>query len=87
MTYFFDSSALVKLYHSERGSSRVEAAFREPDRQIIVSRLAGVEFHSALSLKVRTGQLGVDESASLRLRFLGDVTAGAIAVIGVGELH
>ena len=58
MNYFFDSSALIKLYHPELGSRRIAAMFGEPDRRIVISRLAGVELHSALALKTRTGHLG-----------------------------
>jgi predicted nucleic acid-binding protein len=87
LTYFFDSSALVKLYHSELGSSRVEAIFREQDRRILTSRLTVVELQSAFSLKVRTGQLSADASASLRIRFLQDVATGALTVISVRDLH
>jgi len=85
--YFFDSSALVKLYHAERGSDRISAIFDEPDRRIMISRLAGVEFHSALALKVRTGHLDPAGAVALRVRFLGHVTSGAITVLGVRANH
>jgi predicted nucleic acid-binding protein len=87
VTYFFDSSALVKLYHPELGSSRVEAIFREEDRLIVTSRLTVVELQSAFALKVRTGQLSADASGSLGLRFLQDVATGALNVIAVRDLH
>jgi uncharacterized protein len=87
VTYFFDSSALVKLYHPELGSSRVEAIFREEDRRIVTSRLTVVELQSAFALKVRTGQLSADASGSLGLRFLQDVATGALNVIAVRDLH
>jgi predicted nucleic acid-binding protein len=87
VTYFFDSSALVKLYHPELGSSRVEAIFRAQDRRIVMSRLTVVELQSAFALKVRTGQLSEDASASLALRFLQDVATGALTVISVRDLH
>jgi len=61
--------------------------FDEAHRQIIISRLAGVELHSALALKTRTGQLDRERSAALRIRFLGDVTSGAISLVAVSELH
>jgi len=85
LTYYFDSSALVKFYHRESGSSRVEALFAESNRQILISRLTAVELYSALSIKVRTGQLGGSESAALRTRFANDVTVGDIAVIATRE--
>jgi uncharacterized protein len=87
VNYFFDSSALIKLYHPELGSQRVAAMFGEPDRRIIISRLTGVELHSALALKTRTGHLDRERSAALRIRFLNDVASGAIALVAVSELH
>jgi hypothetical protein len=35
VTYFLDTSALVKRYHPEVGSSKIEAIFREHNRRII----------------------------------------------------
>ena len=35
--YFFDSSALAKLYQPEAGSASVEALLNEPGRSILVS--------------------------------------------------
>jgi len=61
--------------------------FDEADRQIIISRLAGVELHSALALKTRTGHLDRERSAALRIRFLDDVTSGAISLVAVSEFH
>ena len=56
-TYFFDTSALVKLYHDEVGSERVEEIFAQSDSPIVISELATVEFHAALARRVRTGTL------------------------------
>jgi len=85
VTYFFDSSALVKLYHTEPGSSWVAAVLRQANLRILISRLTAVELYSALSIKVRTGKLGARESAALRTRFANDVMVGTIAVIAVNE--
>jgi predicted nucleic acid-binding protein len=87
VNYFFDSSALIKLYHPELGSQRVAAIFGTAGRRIIVSRLAGVEFHSALALKSRTGHLDRAGSATLRFRFLNDVAIGAIELVELSESH
>ena len=87
MVYFLDSSALVKLYHPEKGSDKVEKLFTEPDRRILISRLACVEIVSALALKVRTGALEASASQALRLRFLAHVNSGEIAVLGIQGQH
>jgi predicted nucleic acid-binding protein len=87
VNYCFDSSAPIKLYHPELGSERVAAMFGSADRRIVISRLAGVELHSALALKTRTGHLDKGKSALLRIRFLNDVASGAIDLVAVSESH
>jgi predicted nucleic acid-binding protein len=55
--YFLDTSALVKRYHREPGSDAIAALFAEQDRRIIISELSIIEFGSALSKKVREGEI------------------------------
>lgn len=55
--FFLDSSALVKLYHKEPGTDRVEQLFAAADSVLIISELASVELHSALARKARTGEI------------------------------
>ena len=87
MTYFFDTSALIKLYHPERGSKQVETVFNEPGRRILISRLAGIEFHSALGLKTRVGQLDSKSALALRISFLSDIASGSVTLIALAEHH
>lgn len=69
-SYFFDSSALAKLYQSEKGSDRVEAIFHEPERRIIISRLTAVEMHSVFAGRIRLGILSSSDADALRSHFL-----------------
>jgi predicted nucleic acid-binding protein len=55
--YFLDTSALVKRYHTERGSEVIDALFAEPDRRIIIFDLNIIEFGTALIKKVREGEI------------------------------
>ncbi len=55
--YFFDTSALVKLYHQEGGTEQVEEIFRQVETPIIISELAIVELHTTLARKVRMGDI------------------------------
>jgi len=55
--YFFDTSALLKRYHSELGTEIVDAAFEEKDATRIISDLSVIEFYSALTKKVRTREI------------------------------
>jgi predicted nucleic acid-binding protein len=48
-TYFFDTSALVQLYHYEVGTERVEEIFDQSASHIVISELATVELYAALA--------------------------------------
>ena len=85
--YFFDSSALAKLYQAETGSAKVEAVFREPTRSIIISRLTVVEINSVFARRVRMGDLNAADAISLRNHFLNDVATGAFTVVAVTDQH
>jgi len=85
--YFFDSSALAKLYHPEAGSDRVEAMLRESDRRILISRVTAVEMHSVFARRVRMGNLSPGDAAVLRNRFLSDVAAATLTVLAVADHH
>jgi hypothetical protein len=79
--YFFDTSALVKYYHTELGSDCVSAIFAEPDRVVRVSNLGVLEAQSVFAMKVRSGKLERSVAGSVssppharyRRRFAGDV--------------
>ena len=38
-TYYLDTSALVKRYHVERGTTRLDAVFAEPDATFIIASI------------------------------------------------
>jgi hypothetical protein len=85
--YFFDSSALVRYYHIERGTERVSAIFAEPDRKIRISRPGLVEVQSALAMKVRSGALDQAADMLLRQRLLVDVADSTLEVFRITEEH
>jgi uncharacterized protein with PIN domain len=85
--YFFDSSALAKLYQSEAGSDRVEAVLRESNRRILISRVTAVEMHSVFARRVRIGNLSPGDAAILRNHFLNDVAAATLTVLAVTDHH
>ena len=87
VAYFFDTSALAKLYHQEAGSDRVEELVRNPDRRILISRLAVVEMHSVFALKVRCQAIGADDATVLRRRFLSDIRSGVSQVLALTPSH
>lgn len=86
MSAFADSSALVKLYVSERGHDVV----RDLPRPLVVATLARVEVPAALWGKVRVGELAPRDAAILvsafEFDYHGDSVGGpAFAAVPVGE--
>lgn len=73
--YFFDTSALVKYYHTEIGSSQITALVESSDHQIHISRLSHVEWLSAFARHVRTKEITAAEFKRLRSRFYADLKA------------
>jgi uncharacterized protein len=58
MNIFLDTSILFKLYHEEEGTDEIDQFFEEQEiEQVFISEIAEVEFFSAVSKKLRTGEL------------------------------
>lgn len=53
MNYFFDTSALVKIYHSEENSQNVLKIYNNREDILIISELAKVEYYSTIYRKYR----------------------------------
>lgn len=49
--YFLDTSALVKRYHSEKGTDRIDKIFSQDDRAIVISSISLTEMVSAFNRK------------------------------------
>jgi predicted nucleic acid-binding protein len=86
-SYFFDTSAFVKYYHSEPGTAEVSRIFAEPDRRISISSLGFVEIQSAFPIKVRSGTLDQKHAGIQRARLMIDVAAGEIEVYRLSDQH
>ncbi len=61
MNFFFDTSALVKLFHEERGTEEVTELVEQHRGNLWCSALAQVELTSALYKKRRIGDLTKDQ--------------------------
>jgi hypothetical protein len=85
--YFFDTSAVVKRYHLETGSSNVDKILAEPDSSHLISRLGFVEAVSAFALKVREGQIQASDFSAYRKRLLADVRNRTLSVVRVRVSH
>ena len=57
MLYYFDTSALVKLYHKERGSDKVKMLFEDNTAANCICQLTFTEFCSSLYKKFRSKEI------------------------------
>ena len=71
MKYYFDTSALVKIYHLEHGSQEVIKLYRA-NAIICISELAVLELASAVNRKYREGEIGSAALESLFVKFQDD---------------
>ena len=61
MILFFDTSALVKLFHEEKGSEVVARLVKPKDNEIWVSELATIEFLSAIFRRLRNKEISDEQ--------------------------
>jgi len=85
--YFFDTSALVKRYHTESGTPEVRRLLTEPGAECVISRLATVEMLSGFAGKVRTGVFSTAAFARVSGQFLGDVKRRVVRPLRVVNAH
>jgi predicted nucleic acid-binding protein len=72
-SYFVDSSALVKRYHLESGTHRVNEILNGADR-IFISRLAQLEVTAALTRRARAAGVPTHDIQGLLQTFDADIT-------------
>jgi predicted nucleic acid-binding protein len=83
--YFFDSSALVKLYHSEVGTPAVDQLVTTAGNSTRISRLTPAELTSAFAIKVRTQTISRQDAELFLVQFRSDIANGKIEVFSVAE--
>jgi predicted nucleic acid-binding protein len=83
--YFFDSSALAKLYHPEAGTPEVDKIIQTPGIQVRISRLTVVEIPSVFAIKVRTQFIGREDARLLVRQFQEDIVAHRFLVTAIRE--
>jgi hypothetical protein len=70
--HFLDTSGLVKHYHPELGTSRVDRLWADPGAKLFISRLSVVETVSVFAKKVRLGSISAADFGLLRRRLFAD---------------
>src|SRR5436190_1482408 len=78
--YFWDTSALVKHYHPELGTAKVDALLQVPGLRQVLSRLGVTETFSVFAGKVRAGLVTPAEFDKLCRRFLADTRGKLFSV-------
>lgn len=82
---FFDTSALVKRYHQEKGTPTVDAAFNQKGLAKVISDISVIEFFSAFAKKVRAGEISREDFQVTIKEFAEDVVSGVIYLEQFGE--
>jgi uncharacterized protein len=67
--FFWDSSAVLKLYHSEDGSEVVQRIFDDKDNTNLISEIALIEVVSGLAKHVRSGEITEADFANFSALF------------------
>ncbi len=70
--YYFDTSALLKRYIVEDGSTWVRTTFAEPDADIVVSQLTIVEAVAALARRAKGGAFRPGNAARVVQKLTAD---------------
>jgi len=70
--YFFDTSALVKRYHSEKGTEAIDRIFSEEDKAIVISSICITEIVSALNRKKEEKIISKEDLDAALSRFFHD---------------
>ncbi len=72
MTYYFDTSSLVKIYHREKGTETVLNIYKSRDK-IIISELSKIEFISTIYRKYREKEILHETLMAVIRKFEEDV--------------
>jgi predicted nucleic acid-binding protein len=84
---YLDTSLLVCAFTNETATVRVQRWLHDQELdELAISDWVTTEFSSALSLKLRTGQIGTNDRANA-LAMLASITAESLAVFGVSALQ
>jgi predicted nucleic acid-binding protein len=74
-TYYLDTSALVKRYHVEPGTSYLDRIFDEPEATFIIASITIAEFTSAIVRKRTAGEITQQAVLHALSRFAEDLIA------------
>jgi uncharacterized protein with PIN domain len=84
---FWDTSALVKHYHHELGTSKVDNLLQASGSTHVISRVGVTETFSVFARKVRAGLIDMVEFDQLCRRFLADTKGKLFSVARLLVAH
>ena len=85
--YFFDTSALAKVYRNELGSDLIDRIVTDTSSHRFISRFTILEMESVLSLKFRTGDIDEQSLLIARRRLEADLGTRRFLVAIVSDEH
>lgn len=63
MNIFLDTSTLFKLYHEEEGTAEIDAILAgQKVEKIFIAEITAIEFYSAVSKRVRMGEISMEQA-------------------------
>lgn len=84
---YLDTSVLAPLYWAEALSDAVEGLLSNEQMEPAVSQLVEVEFISALSRRVRMGEVSPAEARAIAQQFQADLEDGLYIRLAVETMH
>ncbi|NDJ17459.1 type II toxin-antitoxin system VapC family toxin [Myxacorys almedinensis] len=84
---YLDTSVLAPLYWAETLSDAVEELLSSKDAELAISQLVEVEFVSALSRRVRMGEVAQGEARVIVQQFQADLEAGFYTQLALEPIH
>jgi uncharacterized protein with PIN domain len=82
MILFFDTSALVKFFHEEKGSPLVTDLILSEDNQIWISELSKTEFLSTLFRRLRNQEINEEQLRKAMIGFEEQIRSFNVEPLG-----
>lgn len=84
--YYFDTSALVKRYHVERGTAYLDTIFAEPESTFIIASITIAELTSAIAHRHAEGEISHEGLLRTLSKFAEDVI-GEFWILDIERHH